>query len=262
MNRGVEKEIVKILERVATKRSFHKVFEDWLKWIVWFLSGAKIEEYKKVLDSYTAEEGKILWEALNKFIELQEENQYYDILWSIYEQYITHWEHWQFFTPYNVVEFMTRITLWEVEKGKKITISDPASGSWRMLLLAGKMLKDRKKDVLFMAVDIDERCFLMTAINLQLHWLTWIVFNWNSLTWKVFKVLATMPLLWSIQVPYIIDITDKLLFNWTISYYNKRGFFNKRIMTDKIQVKEDKIDVNYTTKDDGKKRIIKQLSLF
>lgn len=179
-------EVVNILKKIR-HLDLNKTFIWMLKWIVWLWSWCAIDEYSKDLNTFTKEEWEILAEAFWKLVEIQEQNPLYDYLGEIYEGYITFGEHWQFFTPSHITEFIS-ILVWQWDNNQVVKdweyekILDPACWSWKMFLGYAKKYPEKIKKTMFVWKDLDERCALITTINLWLNWLYGIVMLWNWLT--------------------------------------------------------------------------------
>lgn len=84
----------------------------------------------------------------------------------------------QFFTPSNIADLMTQITIdgdLNGERlckgfGRRVVISDPAAGSGRNLLSAHvKMIEQNKEKPYLIAEDIDLDCCRMSAVNMMVH---------------------------------------------------------------------------------------------
>ena len=200
-------EIVNTLKEIQ-HLDLNKTFTWMLKWIVWLVSDCSIDEYWEHLNTFKKEEGEILAKAFQKLVEAQEQNPLHDYLGEIYENFITFWEHWQFFTPSHITEFIAELVWndiqvkkekWEVDK-----IFDPACWSWKMLLGYAKKHPNKRQNTIFVWKDLDERCFLMTSINLWLNWLNWVVMLWNWLTDEYSKKLLIN---WPWNFWKITDIT-------------------------------------------------------
>lgn len=90
-----------------------------------------------------------------------------DLLGVVYEAYgMASDAFGQYFTPHNVCRFMADVqmnTLAEPD-GERVTVSDPACGSGRMLVMAAK----QQPDAVFVGQDKDATCAKMAALNLCL----------------------------------------------------------------------------------------------
>lgn len=83
-----------------------------------------------------------------------------DALGDLFMELVSGGRNGQFFTPDNVCEMMSQMTMPEVRNGENIL--DPSCGSARMLLAAGK----RNRNAWFFGCDNDITCCKMAVINL------------------------------------------------------------------------------------------------
>lgn len=180
-----------------------RVFEDFLSATVCAFSTGLLEErYMEIAGRY-GEHMNTMGEALGALVMAMEETGA-DILGDFFEGAITHGEAGQFFTPEPVCEMIVKMTLGEnppqqAEDGSPLTICDPACGSGRTLLAAGRMVPDA---VLY-GCDVDHRCVMMTAINLALNYRRGKVVWGNSLSlqehghYSIFRFSGLVQVLWS-----------------------------------------------------------------
>lgn len=183
----VSGEIVGALDRVAYQagRPRSQVFADWLEVIACALAGGdREEEYRAVIGPYTAgEPGRRgvdgLAGAFARLVTGMQETGA-DLLGDIFCGAITHGENGQFFTPEPVCDLMAALSVHDDgAPGKRI--HDPACGSGRTLLAYAR----RSPGHVFVGVDVDRRCALMTAINLALHGLEGYAIWANTLSLEV-----------------------------------------------------------------------------
>lgn len=133
-----------------------------------------------------------------------------DILGAVYEHYgLTSNEFGQYFTPLNLANLMAALQLETLEADHDVTpedpfrIADPACGSGRLLLAAGRILKRDPESipVLFCGQDKDPLCARMAAINLALAGLPGYVTHGNSLTLEATTTWKIVPSNGLIQGP-------------------------------------------------------------
>jgi type I restriction-modification system DNA methylase subunit len=131
------------------------------------------ELYLETIDKYAKEETQFLFPKLLAALVVEMENQNNafgtDVLGNYYELNFSKKRSSQYFTPWHICEFMSRITSTEhVRKpdGSPIRILDPACGSGRMLLAGAKNFGRREE---YYGIDIDPTCVKMTAMNLFLN---------------------------------------------------------------------------------------------
>lgn len=121
-----------------------------------------------------------------------EENPDQDFLGELYMM-LNLGNHWkgQFFTPYHICEFMSKITIGEevsekIDNQGFIAINDCACGAGATLIAAANTFKERginyQRDVLFVAQDIDRIVGMMCYIQLSLLGCAGYVVIANTLT--------------------------------------------------------------------------------
>lgn len=106
---------------------------------------------------------------------------YRDALGDLFMELVSGGRNGQFFTPDNVCEMMSQMTMPVVHDGENIL--DPACGSARMLLAAGK----RNRNAYFFGCDNDVTCCKMAVINLLQNTLQGEIALMNSLTMEYTK---------------------------------------------------------------------------
>lgn len=100
-----------------------------------------------------------------------------DVLGEFFEQHISNGRNGQYFTPYQICQFMASITHTdramdtENSEDKPLKILDPACGSGRMLIAASKINGATHE---YYGIDIDRTCVKMAVLNLFLNGV------WNS----------------------------------------------------------------------------------
>lgn len=94
---------------------------------------------------------------------------------------ITHGDHGQFFTPHEVGDLITAMTIEGRTDGQ--TVYDPCCGSGRFLISAAKV----NPNLMLYGQDIELRCAKMTALNMWLFNLNASIRCGNSLanTWDI-----------------------------------------------------------------------------
>lgn len=106
---------------------------------------------------------------------------YRDALGDLFMELVSGGRNGQFFTPDNVCDMMSQMTIPVVHDGENIL--DPACGSARMLLAAGK----RNRNAYFFGCDNDVTCCKMAVINLLQNTLQGEIALMNSLTMEYSK---------------------------------------------------------------------------
>lgn len=196
------RELYKLLSGLTSKgHNLARVFEDLLSATVCSFSTGQLEErYMEIARRY-GDDMKILANAFGAVVNGMEKTGA-DILGDFFEGAITHGEAGQFFTPEPLCEAMARMTLGENpperEDGEPLRICDPACGSGRTLLAAGKLAPD----AILYGCDVDHRCVMMTTINLALNYRRGHVVWGNSLSlqehghYSVFRFGGLVQVLW------------------------------------------------------------------
>lgn len=87
-----------------------------------------------------------------------------DVLGEFFEKQVATDRKAQFFTPWPICQFISRVT--QAEESKTQHIIDPACGSGRMLLAANKVFGHGH---FYYGIDVDPLCVKITAINLFLN---------------------------------------------------------------------------------------------
>ena len=105
----------------------------------------------------------------------------------------------QFFTPYHISQFMSAVTLGDLDKLKeqeKITINDPCCGAGGLCVAAVEYLDSKNINYLqravFYANDIDLTCVYMTYLQLNFCGAAAVVEHKDTLTQKVYNSFRTL----------------------------------------------------------------------
>jgi len=105
----------------------------------------------------------------------------------------------QFFTPYNVADAMTAMTLGVEDnlKGEPLRILDPAAGTGRFMLSTAKHYAKEAGmfNFLFTNIDIDKRMFTFSVMNAILYGIPSINIHGNTITNEFWDCFATIPTL-------------------------------------------------------------------
>jgi type I restriction enzyme M protein len=154
----------------------------------------------------------------------------------------------QFFTPESVVEMMCLMQLSDIKQGDKKRILDPCSGSGRMLFIAHAHAPGNYT----YAIDIDQLCAKMSAINMMMHGCVGEVVCGNGLfldqDWR--WALSINPILTHHGIPSLMKIEKEQSWLWSS---DQAGLLRPRIEStpDSIRVKKPK-----------EKKPVSQLSIF
>ena len=171
------KRFIKTLnESIVQGRTGAEFFRIFLE-CAWALLKGDPDYFKKTLDVYTFEEGRIIGRAFNAYIDCADKFIYEDILGAAFmETDAKSVRAGQFFTPSPLAEVMARTVFnpADFDKDEKITVHDPAVGSGVMLLAFAKIVHRELGPLALTKIDlsgqdIDRRCVLMTKIQLRLY---------------------------------------------------------------------------------------------
>ena len=139
--KAAQDDIYKTLAKIeAHGYSFGDIYRDWLELMTTALCRDE-ESYMAVMKRYDrANQRDVGKRAADQFAEAYGKlgvawrNDNSDHLGAMFEQYVSHGEHGQFFTPEHLCEMMAQMTCPELQPGQ--TVCDPACGSGRNLLKA------------------------------------------------------------------------------------------------------------------------------
>lgn len=135
------------------------------------------KDYLSLINRYGKKEQELFVELFSVFVMAMEENPKQDFLGSMYHRLDLHQEQkGQFFTPYHISEFMSKIQVdktalqEEIERKGYISVSDPACGAGAMLIAFANVVREEninyQKYVYFEAQDIDRTAGLMCYLQL------------------------------------------------------------------------------------------------
>ena len=209
------KNFVKLLDNIAYDTSRWNVFSDFLKVSAiainnnsdpYFLATSKEirdqreQEYLKIINHYNKSTRKLFPEMFTELVlELEEHcpSSFIDVLGDLFNKLNFH-DHWkgQFFTPQHVSDLIGRIMISSDTVDKSIkekgffTINEPCCGAGSMILGALNAMHEiglnHSKQVLVVASDIDERCVLMTYLQLSLYGVPAVIIQQNSLSMQIY----------------------------------------------------------------------------
>jgi len=168
-------EIVETLGTIRQRgHSAHTTFRDWVNLMLYALQ-RRDDPYLEIVDDYREgrdmdhPEGERSVDLFSKaFGQLQEQmaETDADILGAVYEECgMSSDAFGQHFTPHSVCEMMAEVAGVvddpDADTEQKQTVADPACGSGRTLLVAGR----KQPDALFVGQDKDPLCARMAALN-------------------------------------------------------------------------------------------------
>ncbi len=202
-----KKYILDTIHNLSNNKNTHSVFSDVVICCAYALANAsnfsqeREERFNRIIKSYgnqgVIEFASILAHLFNNYSNKKGS----DILGEVYEELkLSNGNFGQFFTPLNVCNLMSEITLDKDDTEKElknqgfISISDPACGSGRLLYSSYLTLLDRgvnSDDILLVGDDVDLLCSCMTYIQLSLTGASAIVNHKNTLTGEVYDTFYT-----------------------------------------------------------------------
>ena len=168
--------IVSMLNQIQQRgHSAYTIFEDWVDLMLYALQ-RRDDPYLEIIDDYSEPRDmdhprgeRTIDLFANAFGQLQKQmsETSADVLGAVYEEYGMSSDNFgQHFTPHNVCEMLVEITHTVDDQPRdddtQQAVTDPACGSGRMLLCAGRRLPE----AVFVGQDKDPLCAKITALNL------------------------------------------------------------------------------------------------
>ena len=197
------KQLLTAFERYAYGNSLHNAFTELLDWtLLPFKKYDTCDEQNQALESYrTNPKVEQLVNLVTLIGDLSED--FNDPIGELYMQAISNGHNGQYFTPTPICEMITAMSIGDAfEDGQ--TVLDPACGSGRMLLAAGKMNRHFK----LYGADLDSTCCKIALFNMLLNSLQGEITHMNSLSnefYTGYKV-STM-LINGYHMPYYTEFT-------------------------------------------------------
>lgn len=199
--------ILDIIHNLSNNKNTYSVFSDVVICCAYALANAsnfsqeREDRFNKIIKSYgnqgVTQFASILAHLFNNYSNKKGS----DILGEVYEELKLNNEKFgQFFTPLNVCNFMSEITIDKNDAKKKIkdqgfiSVSDPACGSGRLLYSSYLTLLDcgvNSDDILLVGDDVDLLCSCMTYIQLSLTGASAIVNHKNTITGELYDTFYT-----------------------------------------------------------------------
>lgn len=180
------KQLFTLFEQYAHAQSYSTAFSDLLDhFLIAFKYYENEEAQDKALNQLATHKKKEVHVALLTEIgELAED--FNDPLGELFEHFISKGKNGQFFTPTPVANLLGLVLSVEgMEDGQ--SISDPACGSGRMLLMAAKI----NRHLRFYGTDIDELCCKIALSNMMLHSLTGEIAHMDTITNSFYRGFKT-----------------------------------------------------------------------
>lgn len=181
---------IKILEKIAYSVHIHKVFDDFLNMTVAAFSMQRDEKrYLERAKKYKPEDIKLFGDALGALLldyqdKAVKDGSWDDVIGLIFEEMeLSNAKTGQFFTPKSVCDLMAQITKDGATEG---TVNDPSSGSGRNLIAHSRLSQKNRFSFTYIAQDLDERCCLMSVINMIMYGMKGYVIHCNTITMEIF----------------------------------------------------------------------------
>lgn len=153
------------------------------------------KEYLRIINKYDKKEQKLFPQMFALMVNELEERPDQDLLGALYMQAgIGNKNAGQFFTPYNLCDAMSRLTIDKKTLAKQVhtkgyvSVNDCACGAGATLVSASEQCKklfkklNYQNHVYFIGQDVDITCVHMCYIQLSLHGLAGYVIHGNTLT--------------------------------------------------------------------------------
>lgn len=209
------------------------VFRDWLDYCIdQFLINPDIHYFAR--DKYNKKEYMLFFDLFTSWVtgmqeKINEGYEWFDLVGLFYEETVKSSSKssntGQFFTPHNVCDLMTSLTININGDGKGEHMYDCAGGSGRLCL----SFHARYPKALCFTHDLDEFACKMAVLNFLIHGVKGSVCRYNSLTgefyegWKVNEFPLTVMAVDSMVESMIFIGEDKVDLNKSIVRPNKKG---------------------------------------
>ncbi len=233
-----KQEFIKQLNAIVYHQDIREIFYDFLHMSAYAISGKfhagdefdwLFNNAKKVFSKYKESDLQKFDSCFNIMVQSMEAG-YSDFLGEIYmEINISNSNTGQFFTPYCVSQMMSKIVYSEsviklLERKPFVKVHEPACGSGGMVIALAEEMKSRDinyaTSMFVVAIDIDEKCFLMSYIQLSLFDIPAKIIHGDTLRLSLYKYLFT-PAVFLHQWEMRLTLVDLLKFDKHISTQTK-----------------------------------------
>ena len=201
------KEWNKVFDYLRHRHDTWYIFKDFLNIVIDNFTIPDETPMFKNDDKYNDDEINYFGELFQVYIQsmqkILEKKNYCDFLgeWWESDQNMTNKFKAQFFTPMNVCELMTDLTVLPDGEDDVKVMTDCCCGSGRF----GIVYHDKRPYDWFFLADLDEYAVKMTIVNMLLHGMRGVVAWQNTLTEEVFGVWVVSPDLLSYGgLPYVV----------------------------------------------------------
>lgn len=175
-------ELQKTIMSMSGRYTAYEIFMDWIECSALAISNAldqfhgklwrdREEKFSLVMQKYTPEEQAKFPEMLAWLIEELEDNPR-DVLGEVFMRSgMGSDAGGQFFTPFNISQCMSELTVSIPKEGEKISMAEPSCGSGGSIIAAAVSLQKRgvnyQKCMKVVAQDLDWRCVYMCYVQLS-----------------------------------------------------------------------------------------------
>lgn len=211
--------------RIAREHFGHLIPSDVLQMtiagLVYYGSAARVtNDYSHLTKGLNGDQHKALLELVKLVADNSDD--FTDVLGVIYEELLAQSKaSWmgQFFTPQSLSRMIAKMNMEGADENKPggLRIADPSGcGSGRMLLAAAEALQATRNNHLFVGVDMDYWCCLMTISNCWMHSLPTVVLHGNGLFPEVFHAwqVSLQPMAYGPPLPIISELDAEQAKNW------------------------------------------------
>lgn len=187
--------LTKMLQKIAHKYSFSRVYDDFIKMSICAFSLGQMEkEYLEIAGKYNKDELVLFGHALAEMVNEYEQNNlpngdWKDILGNVYEETNSSFSasgSGQFFTPVSVCKVMAQLTTGTEKCEDEITVNDCASGSGRNLIAHARLHPLNRYRAFYIAQDLDERCVNMSVLNFMMFGMKGVVIHMDTIQMKIY----------------------------------------------------------------------------
>lgn len=178
-----------VLGKIATRHSFHQVFDDFMEIAICALSFGKMEpKYHEIIKRYDNDEVAQYSEAFaNMILEYESKSDnagaWFDALGNIFEttgSISAAQRMGQFFTPPTVCDLMAKMTN-TGPANYDTSVCDPACGSGRNLISHSRLHITNRTNYMYYGMDLDRRCVNMTVLNMVMYGMRGYVIHMDTL---------------------------------------------------------------------------------
>lgn len=188
------KEFEKVFLGLAQRHSRHNLFDDFLSFSICSYHRTNIQSglrekdaeneklYFETIAGYQPDEHLLFSKMICDYMLFVHRNNYEDGFGDFYMEHLSNKHMGQFFTPIEICQLMSRITINESMQNK--TIIDPCCGSGRLLLSSAEIAPQNW----FFGIDKDLTCAMMSVVNCFLNGLKAEIAWGDTIAMDIYKV--------------------------------------------------------------------------